>query len=268
MVHSDKGVVVDVCEEAHDELAIHAVGDTAVTGDRVAEVLELKCPLETRGKEAAEGGDEGSKGGEDQGVELHGLEGNGEGRVVGKEEELGEGVFVGDEDGVRIAFEAGEDVRAKVLDRVSGSAALSKAGTYVNRANKVLGSSHDVDENHAEKDSHDPGADEALDRLLGRKLDQLGAAKGDTADIGEDVVCNDESGRQEEPDHALEDVVHDEMGLDDDEVQRHVCPSEVCKLKFIVACLQRCDKEDESCHQKVSIKTQTQGIARLHEPKT
>lgn len=52
--------------------------------------------------------------------------------------------------------------------------------------------------------------------FLRRQLDELGLAKGDSADVREDVVDDDQTDREEKPDHALEDVVHDEVGLHDD----------------------------------------------------
>jgi hypothetical protein len=123
---------------------------------------------------------------------------------------------------------------------------------YVDGADEVLGSSHDVDENHTKEDSHDPCTDEALDRLLGRELNELSAAKGDTTDVGEDVVGNDEGGREEEPNHALEDVVHDEVGLDHNEVQSHVRPRKVCELELVVSGLEGSDKGDEAYTQLAS----------------
>ena len=42
LVHRDEALVVHVGEEAHDELAVHAIGDAAVAGDAVAEVFDLK----------------------------------------------------------------------------------------------------------------------------------------------------------------------------------------------------------------------------------
>ena len=86
----------------------------------------------------------------------------------------------------------------------------------------------------------------ALDGLLGRQLDELGTAKSDAADVRKYIVCDDERGGQEEPDHALEDVVHDEMRLHHDEVQRHVRPGKVGELKLVVAGLESCNKRDEA----------------------
>lgn len=66
----------------------------------------------------------------------------------------------------------------------------------------------------------------------------MGTAESDAADVGEDVVGDDEGYGEEEPDHAFENVVHDEVGLDDDEVEGHVCPCELGELESVVAFLQ------------------------------
>ncbi len=161
---------------------------------------------------------------------MHGFSGEGEGGALGQEEEVRQGVGVRQEGRVRFAREAGEDVGAEIVDG----------------ADEVLGAHQDVGQHDAPEDGHDPGSDEALDRLLGRQLDQLGAAEGDAADVGEDVVADDERGGQEEPDHALEDVVHDEVGLDDDQVEGHVRPGEVGELELEVAGLEVGDEEDEA----------------------
>lgn len=47
LVRLDEGVVVDVGEEAHDELAVHAVRHATMAGDGVAKVLDLEGALET-----------------------------------------------------------------------------------------------------------------------------------------------------------------------------------------------------------------------------
>ncbi|KAJ8126312.1 hypothetical protein O1611_g7326 [Lasiodiplodia mahajangana] len=166
LVLGHKRLVVYEGKKSHDELAVHPVRHATVAGDGIAEVLNFESALEARSEEAAEGGYERGKGGEDNGVELHGLGGEGKVGALGQEEQH-------------------------------------------------------VGQQEAPDDGHDPGADEALDGLLGRELDQLGAAEGDAADVGEDVVADDERCGQEEPDHALKDVVHDEVGLDDDEVEGH-----------------------------------------------
>lgn len=74
----------------------------------------------------------------------------------------------------------------------------------------------------------------------------MGPAEGDAADVGKDVVGDDQGDRKEEPDHALEYVVHDKMGLDNDEVQGHVGPCELSELELVVSLLQRGDEENEA----------------------
>jgi hypothetical protein len=118
--------------------------------------------------------------------------------------------------------------------------------THIDGANEVLGLHHQSSKKNGPDDSHDPSADETLNSLLGRQLDELGAAKSDTADVGKDIVGDDEGGGEEEPNHALEDVVHDEVGLEDDEVESHVRPSKVGELELVVTGLERCDEEDEA----------------------
>ena len=111
LVDGNKALVVHEGEKAHDELAVHAVGDAAVAGDGLAKVFDFEGAFEARGEEAAEGGDQRGEGREDQDVELHGRDVEGL-RVA---EEAGEVVRVRDEDGVGRAGEAGEDVGAEVL---------------------------------------------------------------------------------------------------------------------------------------------------------
>lgn len=87
-------------------------------------------------------------------------------------------------------------------------------------------------EQDAEENGKYPCANEAFHRLLGRQLDQLSPAEGDAADVGEDIVGDDKGSRQEEPDHALENIVHDEVGLHDDQEEGHVRPCELGELEL------------------------------------
>jgi len=113
-------------------------------------------------------------------------------------------------------------------------------------ANKVFRAHENVGEEDAEQDRHDPSADEAFNGLLGGELDELGATESDTADVGKNVVGDDESGGQEEPNHALKDIVHDEVSLNVDEEQGHVRPGELRELELEVVLLERADEENES----------------------
>ena len=71
LVHGDKTLVIHEREKAHDELAIHAVCDAAVSGDAVPEILDLECPFQPGGEESAKGGDERCERCKDHDVELH-----------------------------------------------------------------------------------------------------------------------------------------------------------------------------------------------------
>lgn len=238
VVRGDEAAVVEEGDRAHDELAVEAVRHAAVAGDGVAKVLDLECALEAGGEEAAKGRDERGKGGQDDHVELHGhdVEGVRDGKVrrdaVGDE---GDGVGLGGEDGVWLALEAGEDVCAQVVDGADEELVLGE----------------EVGRQDAPDDGEEPGAEEALPRLLGGDLDQLVAAKGDAAEVGEDVVCYDHGYGQDEPDEALEDVVDDKVGLADDEEEGHVRPGKLGELELVVTLLQREDEEDEAwtCQQ-------------------
>lgn len=53
-MHSDETLVVHEGEKAHDELAVHTIGDATVSWDAVAKILNLECAFQTRGKEATE----------------------------------------------------------------------------------------------------------------------------------------------------------------------------------------------------------------------
>ncbi|KAJ8104906.1 hypothetical protein OPT61_g10502 [Boeremia exigua] len=185
VVGGDEAAVVEKRDRAHDELAVEAVRHAAVAGDRVAKVLNL------------EGVGDGEVGGEAFGNK-------------------GDGVGLRGEDGVGVAFEAGEDVGAQVVDG----------------ADEVLVLAQEVRGQHAPDDGEEPGAQEALPGLLGGDLDQLVAAKGDAAEVGEDVVGDDHGDGQDEPDEALEDVVDDKVGLADDEEEGHVGPGELGELEL------------------------------------
>ena len=85
-----------------------------------------------------------------------------------------------------------------------------------------------------------------LDSLLWTELNQLRLSKGDSTDICKDVVDDDQADRKEEPDHALEDIVHDEVRLHDDQIECHVCPGVLSELELVVSLLERANKEDEA----------------------
>ena len=55
-----------------DSLAIHPVGHSSVSRDRVSEVLDVESPLESRSEESSEGSEERREGGHHDGVDLEG----------------------------------------------------------------------------------------------------------------------------------------------------------------------------------------------------
>lgn len=85
-----------------------------MTGDGFAKVFDFEGAFEAGGEEPAEGGDEGGEGGKDEDVELHGGDGEGDGRRVQEEGKV-DGVGLRAEDGVRVALEAGKYVGAEIL---------------------------------------------------------------------------------------------------------------------------------------------------------
>lgn len=117
---------------------------------------------------------------------------------------------------------------------------------YIDGADEELGAHHDAAEDNAEDDGHDPRTNKSFHRLLGRELDELSATESNTADVGPDIVGDDQGGGEEEPDHALEDVVHDEMGLHNDEVESHMRPGKVGELELVVSSLERGDEKNEA----------------------
>jgi len=142
----------------------------------------------------------------------------------------GKGVSLRDKDRVWRAIETGGDVGAEIVHRTCEVCAAHK----------------DVGEEEAHQDCADPCSNEAFNSLLWRQLDELCLSKGNSTDVCENVVDDDQTDREEEPDHSLKDVVHDEMSLDDNEVESHVCPCELGELELVVSFLEGAHKEDEA----------------------
>lgn len=128
-------------------------------------------------------------------------------------------VRVWEEHRIWCTLESSVNIGSEVL-RISAQIQnnLSRQGTYIHRANEVFITHEYVGHSNAKEDGEDPGSYEALDRLLGRQLDELGSAKRNTTDIRKYIVADDQGHRQKEPDHALEYVIHYEMSLDHDEI--------------------------------------------------
>lgn len=230
VVHCNKTRVVEEGNGSHDELTVHAVRHAAVSGNRVAKVLDLECALQARREETTKGRNQRGKGPKHDDMELHGhdVKGTRDGKALGNK---GDFIVARNEDGVGSALEPGPDVCAQVVDG----------------ADEVLVLRHNVRDTDAPEDGEEPCAEEPLPRLLGRDLDKGGPAKGNSAEIGENVIGNDHGRGQDEPDVAFENVVDDKVRLADNEKKGHVGPCKLGKLELVVALLQREDKEDEAC---------------------
>jgi len=60
-MRGNEALVVKVHQRAHDELAIHTIGDTAVSWNTVTEILDLERAFNAGGEEAAEWSDQRRK---------------------------------------------------------------------------------------------------------------------------------------------------------------------------------------------------------------
>lgn len=231
LVNGNEAVVVHVRKETHDELAVHAISDTTVARNGLAKVLDTKRALQTGGKESTKGGNEGGESSKAQDVELHGLDVESLIQTQGLiQAEDFEGVGLRNEGRVRDTLETGQNVRTEIIDG----------------ANEVFVAHQHVGHKETKDDRADPSTNETLHSLLRRQLNQLSTSEGDTTDVGENVIGDDKRRGKEEPNHALEDVVHDEMGLDDDQVQRHVSPGKVLELQLVGVLTQGADEDHEA----------------------
>lgn len=118
---------------------------------------------------------------------------------------------------------------------------------YIYGADEVFVPHQYIRHGKSEDDRTDPRSDKTLNSLLRRQLDELGTAEGNATDVGENIVGDYQGCWEEEPDHPLENVVHDEMGLYDDQVEGHVRPGELGELEAVVTFLKRGDKEYKPC---------------------
>jgi len=58
VIFTDEAAVVDIDEYTHQELAIHSISHTPMSGDAVPKVFDVEGALETRGEKASEGRDQ------------------------------------------------------------------------------------------------------------------------------------------------------------------------------------------------------------------
>ncbi len=121
---------------------------------------------------------------------------------------------------------------------------------YIDGTDEIFVAHEDVRHGKTKDNGQYPCADEAFNGLFRRKLDELRAAEGDAADVSEDIIGDHQRCGQEEPDHPLEDIIHDEVRLHNDEIKRHVRPSELRELEAIVTLFEGANEEDKACPRR------------------
>jgi len=77
-------------------------------------------------------------------------------------------------------------------------------GEYGDRTDHVFEFGEDVGYSSADDDSTDPSSDKAFDGFLWRESYKRCASPYHPTDICENIVCNDETNRQEKPNQPLE----------------------------------------------------------------
>jgi hypothetical protein len=87
-----------------------------------------------------------------------------------------------------------------------------------------------------------PSSNESLDRLLGRKTNKGRPSPNHAANIGKDIVCDDETNRKKEPNESLENGVDNKVGLENDKEEGHVRPAELGEL---ICIRPRCQRHHE-----------------------
>jgi hypothetical protein len=163
LIYCNETVVVHVCEETHDKLAIRPIGDASMSRDRVTKVLDLERALQTRGKETTKRRNEGREGAEDEDVYLHW--GHREGLCVRKPD--WEVVDMWDKDRVWGALEAGPDVCSEILRMLARPNERSQH-TYIYRADEIFIPHQDIGHPNAKEYSEHPSSNEPLHGLLWR----------------------------------------------------------------------------------------------------
>lgn len=185
----DESGVVDVDEEANEELAVHAIGDAAVAGNDLVEVLLLESALHGGREEAAEGSNDRGEESDDDGVQLDGNDGE-------VADEGGQDGGVGEERGQRLRREEG-DCRAGTEGELHG------------RATEPIELGEEARAEEANHDRNDGGTNKSFPSLVWRQLgqwliDKL-APNGHAYEVRHNVVADDQRVGQHEPEEA---VVH------------------------------------------------------------
>ncbi len=179
-------VQIEVAEHAHQNLAVHPVGESPVSRDDVGEVLHFDGPFEPRGEEPSERRDHRSEQRQDETVHLELGQGHlGQAEVL---EVLGQGdVSDGREDRVRGAVYR--------LERFYHDLLL---GT-----DEVLVILEELSSVYSKEQGGDGSPDEALPSLLRRYLDQLGPAEQFAPNVGKNIIGNDQETGEYEPNESF-----------------------------------------------------------------
>ncbi len=109
-------MIVHVCKESHNKLAIHAIRNSTVPWNGVAEVFDFEGTFEAGGEEAPEWGNKGGEGSKYEDVDLHWC--HVEGLDVWKPD--WKVVEVRYEDGIGCTFKTCPNIRAEILATVRG----------------------------------------------------------------------------------------------------------------------------------------------------
>ena len=116
LVHCNETLVIHVCEEAHDELAIHAIGHPAMSRYRIAEIFDVEGALQAAGKETTKWSNERGKRSQGEDMELYWCDGDlAREWQVQIDWQCRKRVCVRNEDRVWIAVQSCENVCAKIL---------------------------------------------------------------------------------------------------------------------------------------------------------
>lgn len=110
-VNRNEAVVVHVCKESHNKLAVHTIRNAAMPRNRIAKVFDLESTFEARGKEATERSNKRGESSEYEDVNLHWC--HVKGFHIRKPD--WKVVEVRYEDGVGYTLKASENICTKVL---------------------------------------------------------------------------------------------------------------------------------------------------------
>lgn len=136
-----------------------------------------------------------------------------------------------DEDRVRVALHDGKE----------GCVDVVKNGT-----DEIVHVGKDVCEKEGGEGCADPCSNKPFNGFLRRDGDQLRLSKGDTTQVGEDVVDHHQACRHYEPEHAVQNVADDAVALENHQQKCHVGDAQLRKLELERPLAQRGHKPDKA----------------------